>query len=100
MPDLEDIDTTRRRTIKDKKLKLFGIRVSGASIMGLFALLSTMYWLALYGGFSSCIKRLNHLPALDLRGYKQLQMKKTSAAVIRIEEHADSIKIELKERYD
>ena len=49
MSDLEEI-VRQGEGIKDRKLKLFGMRVSGASIMGLFALLSTLVG-SLYGGF-------------------------------------------------
>jgi len=92
MPDLEEL-IQQGEGIKDKKLKLFGLRVSGASIMGLFALLSTLVG-GLYGGFL-LYQKVESLAALDL-GDISSQMKKTSAEVIRIEEHANAIKIELK----
>ena len=92
MADLEDI-VKQGEGLSDKKIKLFGLRVSGASIMGLLALLSTVFG-SLYGGFL-LYQKVESLASLDL-GAISSQMKKTSADVIRIEEHADSIKIELK----
>ena len=49
MADLEKL-IQQGEGLSNKKLKLFGLRVSGASIMGLFALLSTLVG-AMYGGF-------------------------------------------------
>ena len=92
MADLEQL-IQQGESIKDKKLKLFGMRVSGASIMGLFALLSTIVG-SLYGGFL-LYQKVESLASLDL-GSITSQMLKTEAAVTRIEEHANSIKIELK----
>jgi hypothetical protein len=92
MADLEEL-IQQGEGIKDKKLKLFGLRVSGASIMGLFALLSTLIG-GLYGGFL-LYQKVESLANLDL-GSISSQMKKTSSDVLRIEEHANSIKIELK----
>ena len=92
MADLEQL-IQQGESIKDKKLKLFGMRVSGASIMGLFALLSTIIG-SLYGGFL-LYQKVESLASLDL-GSISSQMLKTEAAVTRIEEHANSIKIELK----
>jgi Skp family chaperone for outer membrane proteins len=92
MADLEQL-IQQGESIKDKKLKLFGMRVSGASIMGLFALLSTLVG-SLYGGFL-LYQKVESLASLDL-GSITSQMLKTEAAVTRIEEHANSIKIELK----
>ena len=92
MADLENI-IQQGESIKDKKLTLFGLRVSGASIMGLFALLSGVLG-SLYGGFL-LYQKVESLAQLDL-GSITSQMLKTEAAVTRIEEHANSIKIELK----
>ena len=92
MADLEEL-IRQGEGIKDKKLKLFGLRVSGASIMGLLALLSTLVG-GLYGGFL-LYQKVESLAALDL-GDISSSMAKTSAEVLRIEEHANSIKIELK----
>jgi Skp family chaperone for outer membrane proteins len=92
MADLEQL-IQQGESIKDKKLKVFGMRVSGASIMGLFALLSTLVG-SLYGGFL-LYQKVESLASLDL-GSITSQMLKTEAAVTRIEEHANSIKIELK----
>jgi Skp family chaperone for outer membrane proteins len=92
MADLEEI-VRQGESIKDRKLKLFGMRVSGASIMGLFALLSGLLG-SLYGGFL-LYQKVESLAALDL-GSISAAMQKTSNDVTRIEEHADAIKIELK----
>ena len=92
MADLEQL-IQQGESIKDKKLKLFGMRVSGASIMGLFVMLSGVLG-SLYGGFL-LYQKVESLASLDL-GSITSQMLKTEAAVTRIEEHANSIKIELK----
>jgi uncharacterized protein (DUF3084 family) len=92
MADLEEL-IQRGEGLSDKKLKLFGLRVSGASIMGLLALLSTILG-SLYGGFL-LYQKVESLASLDL-GDISSQMQKTSTDVTRIEAHADSIKIELK----
>ena len=92
MADLEKL-IQQGEGLSNKKLKLFGLRVSGASIMGLFALLSTLVG-AMYGGFLM-YQKVESLAALDL-GDISAAMQKTSTEVLRIEEHANSIKIELK----
>jgi hypothetical protein len=92
MADLEEL-IQKGEGVKNKKLKLFGVRVSGASIMGLLALLSTVFG-SLYGGFL-LYQKVESLASLDL-GAISSQMAKTSSEVLRIEEHADAIKIELK----
>jgi len=92
MADLEEL-ISRSEGVKDKKLRLFGLRVSGASIMGLLALLSTVFG-TLYGGFLM-YQKVEGIANLDL-GAIASQMAKTSSEVLRIEEHADAIKIELK----
>ena len=76
-----------------KQVKVKGFKFSGASIMALFALLSTIVG-SLYGGFL-LYQKVEALASLDL-GDISSQMKKTSAEVLRIEEHANAIKIELK----
>ncbi len=76
MPDLEEL-IQQGEGIKDKKLKMFGLRVSGASIMGLLALLSTVFG-SLYGGFL-LYQKVESLAALDL-GAISASMSKTSAA--------------------
>ena len=90
--DLEDI-VKKGEGLSDKKVKVGGLKLSGASIMGLFALISTLVG-SLYGGFL-LYQKVESLANLDL-GAISSQMKKTSSDVIRIEEHANSIKIELK----
>ena len=90
--DLEDI-VKQGEGLSDKKVKVGGFKFSGASIMGLFALISTLVG-GLYGGFL-LYQKVESLANLDL-GAISSQMKKTSAEVLRIEEHANSIKIELK----
>ena len=92
MADLEKL-IQQGEGLSNKKLKLFRLRVSGASIMGLFALLSTLVG-AMYGGFLM-YQKVESLAALDL-GDISAAMQKTSTEVLRIEEHANSIKIELK----
>jgi len=79
--------------LSSKKMKVGGFKFSGASIMGLFALISTLVG-GLYGGFL-LYQKVESLANLDL-GAISSQMKKTSSEVIRIEEHANAIKIELK----
>jgi hypothetical protein len=61
--------------------------------MGLLALLSTVFG-TLYGGFLM-YQKVEGIANLDL-GAIASQMAKTSSEVLRIEEHADAIKIELK----
>jgi len=92
MPDLEGL-IQQGEEMKGKKLKIFGLGISGTSVTATFALLSTIIGGA-YGGFLM-YQKVESLAALDL-GDISSQMKKTAAAVTRIEEHADAIKIELK----
>ena len=92
MPDLEEL-INKGEGIKDKKLKMFGVRVSGTSIVAALAFISTIVG-SLYGGFLM-YQKVEGIANLDL-GAISSQMSKTSAEVLRIEEHADSIKIELK----
>ena len=92
MPDLEEL-INKGEGVKDKKLKMFGVRVSGTSIVAAFAFISTIVG-TLYGGFLM-YQKVEGIANLDL-GAISSQMAKTSAEVLRIEEHADSIKIELK----
>ena len=90
--DLEDI-VKKGEGLSDKKVKVGGLKLSGASIMGLFALISTLVG-SLYGGFL-LYQKVESLAALDL-GDISSSMAKTSAEVLRIEEHANTIKLELK----
>ena len=92
MADLEEL-VRQGEGIKNKKLKLFGLRVSGASIVAAFAFISTIVG-TLYGGFLM-YQKVEGIANLDL-GAIESQMKKTSSDVERIEQHADAIKIELK----
>ena len=92
MADLEEL-ISKGEGIKDKKLKMFGLRVSGTSIVAAFALISTIVG-TLYGGFLM-YQKVEGIANLDL-GAISSQMEKTSSDVIRIEEHANAIKIELK----
>ena len=92
MADLEEI-VRQGEGIKDKKLKMFGLRLSGTSIVAAFALISTIVG-TLYGGFLM-YQKVEGIANLDL-GAISSQMEKTSSDVIRIEEHANAIKIELK----
>jgi hypothetical protein len=91
MADLEEL-ISKSEEIKGKKLKLFGLKVSGTSI-ATFALISTILG-SLYGGLLM-YQKVEGIANLDLDSIAG-QMKKTSAEVLRIEEHADAIKIELK----
>ena len=92
MADLEEL-VSKSEGIKDKKLKLFGLRLSGTSIVAAFAFISTIVG-TLYGGFLM-YQKVEGIANLDL-GAIESQMKKTSSDVERIEQHADAIKIELK----
>ena len=92
MADLEEL-VSKGEGIKDKKLKLFGLRLSGTSIVAAFAFISTIVG-TLYGGFLM-YQKVEGIANLDL-GAISSQMAKTSSDVIRIEEHANAIKIELK----
>ena len=92
MDDLEN----RIKQVEDlpnQQIKVKGFKFSGASIMALFALLSTIVG-SMYGGFL-LYQKVEALASLDL-GDISSQMKKTSADVMRIEEHANTIKLELK----
>ena len=90
--DLEDI-VKQGEGLSSKKMKVGGFKFSGASIAGLFALISGLLG-SLYGGFL-LYQKVESLAALDL-GDISSSMAKTSAEVLRIEEHANAIKIELK----
>ena len=92
MPDLEEL-ISKGEGIKDKKLKMFGLRLSGTSIVAALAFISTIVG-TLYGGFLM-YQKVEGIANLDL-GAISSQMAKTSSDVIRIEEHANAIKIELK----
>ena len=92
MADLEEL-VRQGESVKDKKLKLFGIKISGTSIVAAFAFISTIVG-TLYGGFLM-YQKVEGIANLDLEAIAG-QMSKTSADVIRIEEHANAIKIELK----
>ena len=92
MPDLEEL-IQQGEGIKNKKLKVFGVRVSGASIVAALAFISTIVG-TLYGGFLM-YQKVEGIANLDL-GAISSQMAKTSSEVLRIEEHANAIKIELK----
>jgi uncharacterized protein (DUF3084 family) len=92
MADLEEL-VSKGESIKDKKLKLFGLRLSGTSIVAAFAFISTIIG-TLYGGFLM-YQKVEGIANLDL-GAIESQMKRTSSDVERIEQHADAIKIELK----
>jgi len=92
MADLEQL-IQEGKGLSKKNLRLFGLKLSGSSVFGLFALLSTIIG-SIYGGFLM-YQKVESLANLDL-GAISSQMAKTSAEVLRIEEHADAIKIELK----
>ena len=92
MADLEDI-VRQGEGLKDRKLRIFGIKLSGASIVGALAFISTIVG-TLYGGFLM-YQKVEGIANLDLDAIAGA-MQKTSSDVIRIEEHANAIKIELK----
>ena len=92
MADLEEL-ISRGEGIKNKKLRLFGLKVTGASIVGALALISTILG-SLYGGFLM-YQKVERIANLNL-GSISSQMKKTSAEVLRIEEHTNTIKVEIK----
>lgn len=92
MADLEDI-VRQGESIKNRKMRLFGMRVSGASIMGLFALISTLLG-SLYGGFL-LYQKVESLAALDL-GQITAAMEKTSSDLERVGDDINAVKIELK----
>jgi len=92
MDDLEN-KIKQVEDLPNQQIKVKGFKFSGASIMALFALLSTIIG-SMYGGFL-LYQKVEALASLDL-GDISSQMKKTSADVMRIEEHANTIKLELK----
>jgi hypothetical protein len=92
MDDLEN-KIKQVEDLHNKQIKVKGFKFSGTSIMALFALLSTIIG-SMYGGFL-LYQKVEALASLDL-GDISSQMKKTSADVMRIEEHANTIKLELK----
>ena len=77
----------------DKRLKIGSLRFTYTQLVGAFALLSTIVG-SLYGGFLM-YQKVEGIANLDLDSIAG-QMKKTEAEVLRIEEHANAIKIELK----
>jgi len=79
--------------LQDTRLTFLGLRFTPAKLVAAFALISTICG-TLYGGFLM-YQKVEELALLDL-GAISSQMNKTSAEVLRIEEHANSIKIELK----
>ena len=78
----------------DKRLKIGSLRFTYTKLVGAFALLSTIVG-SLYAGFTM-YQRLESLATLDLDAVAS-QMAKTSADVLRVEEVASDIKVELKE---
>ena len=92
---MDDLESKIKQVedLPNKQIKVKGFKFSGASIMALFALISTILG-SLYGGFL-LYQKVEALASLDL-GDISSQMKKTSADVMRIEEHANTIKLALK----
>jgi len=78
----------------DKRVKIGSLRFTYTQLVGAFALLSTIVG-SLYAGFTM-YQRLESLATLDLDAVAS-QMAKTSADVLRVEEVASEIKVELKE---
>ena len=78
----------------DKRIKIGSLRFTYTQLVGAFALLGSILG-TLYGGFLM-YQKVESLASLDL-GAISSQMKKTSADVLRVEEVAKEIKVELKE---
>jgi hypothetical protein len=78
----------------DKRLKIGSLRFTYTQLVGAFALLSTIVG-SLYGGFLM-YQKVEGIANLDL-GAIQSSMEATSADVLRVEEVAKEIKVELKE---
>ena len=78
----------------DKRLKLGSLRFTYTHLVGAFALLSTIVG-SLYGAFLM-YQKVEGIANLDL-GAIQSAMTSTSADVLRVEEVAKEIKVELKE---
>ena len=78
----------------DKRLKLGSLRFTYTQLVGAFALLSTIVG-SLYGAFLM-YQKVEGIANLDL-GAIQSSMEATSADVLRVEEVAKEIKVELKE---
>ena len=78
----------------DKRLTLGSLRFTYTQLVGAFALLSTIVG-SLYGGFLM-YQKVEGIANLDL-GAIQSSMEATSADVLRVEEVAKEIKVELKE---
>ena len=78
MADLEEL-ISKGEGIKNKKLKMFGLKVSGTSIVGALAFISTIVG-TLYGGFLM-YQKVEGIANLDL-GAISSQMAKTSSDVI------------------
>ena len=77
----------------DKRIKIGSLRFTYTQLVGAFALLSTILG-SLYGALLMW-QKIESLASLDL-GAISSQMKKTSADVLRVEEVAKEIKVELK----
>ena len=77
----------------DKRIKIGSLRFTYTQLVGAFALLGSILG-SLYGGFLM-YQKVESLASLDL-GAISSQMKKTSADVLRVEEVAKEIKVELK----
>ena len=78
----------------DKRLKFLGLWFTYTSLVAAFALISTIVG-SLYGGFLM-YQKVEGIANLDL-GAIQSSMEATSADVLRVEEVAKEIKVELKE---
>ena len=78
----------------DKRIKIGSLRFTYTQLVGAFALLGSILG-SLYGGFLM-YQKVEGIANLDL-GAIQSAMETTSADVLRVEEVASAIKIELKE---
>ena len=92
MPDLGD-KVAEIEGLVDKRIKIGSLRFTYTQLVGAFALLGSILG-TLYGGFLM-YQKVESLASLDL-GAISSQMKKTSADVLRVEEVAKEIKVELK----
>jgi len=78
----------------DKRIKIGSLRFTYTQLVGAFALLGSILG-SLYGGFLM-YQKVESLASLDL-GAISSSMASTSADVLRVEEVAKEIKVELKE---
>ena len=93
MPDLGD-KVAEIEGLVDKRIKIGSLRFTYTQLVGAFALLGSLLG-TLYGGFL-LYQKVEALSSLDL-GAISSSMASTSADVLRVEEVAKEINVELKE---